>query len=280
MQVSVGCTLRYTLEKETGFVLQIEAAIADGQTVQSEMLSLPPSASNCPYSIYKDPVTLTRVIRTMLGPGQVEVVYEATIDLNTTSVNPIRVDEFDFTALPMEYLTYLAPSRYCPSDEFGAFAFQTFGAMPRGHSRVVAVCNWIYENLQYTSGSTGPNTTAADVFQSKKGVCRDYAHLGIALCRALGIPARYASVYCVALYPQDFHAIFQAYLIGPEGGAWYSFDPTRMSSVDEIVRIAAGRDAADVAFAWPQGEAKSEAPIVWARSPDHVATRTTLAVSS
>ncbi len=280
MQVSVGCTLRYTLPKETGFVFQIEAAKAEGQVVRHEILSLPTNPSNVGYAAYEDPVTLTRVIRTMLGPGPVEIVYEATVDLNTTSVDPILVDEFDFTALPMEYLTYLAPSRYCPSDVFSAFAFQTFGAMPRGHSRVVGVCNWIYDNLQYTSGSTGPNSTAVDVFQSKKGVCRDFAHLGIALCRALGIPARYASVYCVALYPQDFHAVFQAYLNGPDGGAWYSFDPTRKSSVDEIVRIAAGRDAADVAFAWPQGEAESEVPIVWASSPDHESTRTTLAVSS
>jgi len=150
--------------------------------------------------------------------------------------------------------------------------------MPRGHSRVVAICNWIYSNLEYTVGSTGPNSTAVDVFQSGKGVCRDYAHMGIALCRALGIPARYASVYAVALYPQDFHAVFQAYLKGPSGGAWFSFDPTRMSSVDEIVRIAAGRDAADVAFAWPQGEASFEAPIVSAVSPEHKAAMTVLAV--
>jgi transglutaminase-like putative cysteine protease len=280
MQVSVGSTLCYTLDKATGFVFQIEAAKADGQTVHNEMLSLPASTGIANYSAYEDPVTQTRVIRTVLGPGKVEIVYRATIDLNTKSVDPIRVDEFEFTALPMEYLTYLAPSRYCPSDVFAEFAFQTFGALAPGHSRVVGVCNWIYDNLQYTSGSTGPSSTAVDVFQSKKGVCRDFAHLGIALCRALGIPARYSSVYSVALFPQDFHAVFQAYLKGPDGGAWYSFDPTRMSSVDENVRIAAGRDAADVAFAWPQGAVKSEAPIVWALSPDHEATRTTLAVSS
>ncbi len=280
MQVSAGCTLRYALEKETGFVFQIEAAKADGQTVLSELLSLPASAGTAVYAAYEDPVTRTRVIRAMLGPGQVEVVYKATIELDTTSVDPACVNEFQFTALPMEYLTYLAPSRYCPSDVFAEFAFQTFGAMPQGHNRVAGVCNWIFDNLQYTGGSTGPNSNAVDVFHSKKGVCRDFAHLGITLCRSLGIPARYASVYAVALYPQDFHAIFQAYLNGPNGGAWYSFDPTRMSSVDEIVRIAAGRDAADVAFAWPRGEAKSEAPVVWATAPDHDTTRTTLAVSS
>jgi transglutaminase-like putative cysteine protease len=280
MQVSVACTLRYTLAEETGFVFQIQAAMAGKQTVFSEAISVPTSASKTFFTAYTDPVTLTRVIRAQLGPGEVEVGYQATVNLATASFEPNQVEEFEFTELPMEYLGYIAPSRYCPSDVFSEFAHQTFGAMPRGHSRVVAVCNWIYENLEYSIGSTGSNSTAVDVFQSKQGVCRDFAHLAISLCRALGIPTRYASVYAVAIYPQDFHAVFEAYLKGPNGGAWFSFDPTRMSSVDEIVRIAAGRDAADVAFAWPQGEAKSEVPIVSAVSPGHQATGTTLAVST
>lgn len=85
-------------------------------------------------------------------------------------------------------------------------------------------------------------------------MCRDFAHLGISMTRAIGVPARYASVYADHLSPQDFHAVFEAYLLGPNGGRWFAFDPTRMSSPDALVRISAGRDAADVAFAWPQGE--------------------------
>jgi transglutaminase-like putative cysteine protease len=268
MQVSVACKLRYTLAEETGFVFQIQAAMADKQTISNEAITIPVSASKKFFTTYTDPVTLTRVIRAMLGPGEVEVGYEATVNLEPNDVEPNEVYEFEFTELPMEYLTYLAPSRYCPSDVFTEFAFLTFGTMPRGHCRVVAVCNWIYENLEYLGGSTGPNSTAVDVFQSRQGVCRDFAHMGIALCRAMGIPTRYASVYAVGLEPQDFHAVFQAYLKGPNGGAWFTFDPTRMSSVDEAVRIAAGRDAADVAFAWPQGEAKSDAPVVIVSSLD------------
>lgn len=280
MQITVGCKLRYALRGRTGFVLQIEAARADGQSVVGEQLSLPAGDGNAGYSSYEDPVTSTRVIRTLLGPGAIEIEYRATVDVENSIEDANLVSEFDFAALPMEYLTYIAPSRYCPSDVFAKFAFETFGAIPRGHGRVTAICDWINTNLTYKVGSTGPNTTASDVFQSRQGVCRDYAHLGIALCRALGIPARYASVYAVSLTPQDFHAIFQVYLSGTAGGAWYSFDPTRMSSVDAVVRIAAGRDAADVAFGWPQGEAQAEAPIVWATSPEHGTTRTTLAVSS
>lgn len=268
MPVSVACKLRYTLAEETGFVFQIQAAMAENQTISDEAISIPISAGKSFFTAYTDPVTLTRVIRAMLGPGDVEVGYRATVNLAPNSIEPNQVDEFDFTELPMEYLTYLAPSRYCPSDVFSEFAFKTFGGLPRGHSRVVAVCNWIHENLEYSGGSTGPNSNAVDVFQSGKGVCRDFAHMGIVLCRAMGIPSRYASVYAVALEPQDFHAVFQVYLKGPNGGAWFSFDPTRMSSIENIVRIAAGRDAADVAFAWPQGEAKSEVPLVSALSRD------------
>jgi len=280
MQISVACTLRYTLAEETGFVFQIQSAMTENQTISSEAISIPVSSGKRFFTAYTDPVTLTRVIRCMLGPGDIEVGYQAAVNLESIKLDPGEVDEFEFTELPMEYLTYLAPSRYCPSDVFSEFAFQTLGGLPCGYSRVVSVCNWIYENVEYTSGSTGPNSTAIDVFQSKQGVCRDFAHLGISLCRALGIPARYASVYAVALYPQDFHAVFQAYLKGPNGGAWFTFDPTRMSSVDEVVRIAAGRDAADVAFAWPQGEVSFDVPIIELTSLEHKLTGTTLAVPS
>jgi transglutaminase-like putative cysteine protease len=281
MEISVGCRLRYDMAQPTYFIFQIEAARADGQMVKTETLRLPPTVSGTGYEIYCDPVTMTRKVRALLGPGPVEVVYEATVDVDATGFDPADVREFDFAALPMDYLDDLAPSRYCPSDTFTEFAHQTFGDCPRGHVRVSKIADWIFENIQYESGSTGPYTNAADVFQSRKGVCRDFAHLGISLCRALGIPARYASVYADALSPQDFHAVFQAYLDGPKGGEWFAFDASRMSSVDSLVRIAAGQDAADVAFAWPQGEVTYEVPEVWAKAEgrDHT-RRTSLAIGS
>jgi len=122
MQVSVECTLRYTLAEETGFVFQIQAAIAEKQTISAEAISIPVSAGKKFFTAYTDPVTLTRVIRAMLGPGDVAVGYQATVNLEANSVDPNDVYEFDFTELPMEYLTYLAPSRYCPSDVFSQFA--------------------------------------------------------------------------------------------------------------------------------------------------------------
>jgi transglutaminase-like putative cysteine protease len=278
MEINVGCRLRYETTEATAFIFQIEAAKADSQTVMQEMLTLPPGSVS---DLYVDPVTLTRKVRTFLGPGPVEVVYEATVGVDASGFDPAQVMEFDFAQLPLEYVEYLAASRYCPSDVFTKLAFETFGQLPRGHTRVTAVCDWIFNSITYASGSTGPSSTSVDVFESKQGVCRDFAHLGISLCRALGIPARYASVYADALSPQDFHAVFQAYLNGPKGGEWFAFDPSRMSSVDAMVRIAAGRDAADVAFAWPQGPVTSQPPEVWASAPGRAhSMRTPLAVST
>jgi transglutaminase-like putative cysteine protease len=281
MDITVGCKLGYVIKEPTYFIFQIEAAKADGQFVQSETLSLPPNKAGIGYEAYVDPISLTRRIRCLLGPGQVEVDYQATVSVDTGGFDPATVREFDFHELPLSYVDYLTPSRFCPSDVFTDFAFEQFGALARGHTRVAAICDWIFDNIRYQAGSSGPSTNAADVFKAKEGVCRDFAHLGISMCRALGIPARYASVYADALTPQDFHAIFQAYLYGPKGGEWFSFDATRMSSVEAVVRIAAGKDAAEVAFAWPQGEVEGGKPEITVNALGRTHTeRTELAVSS
>lgn len=280
MQMSVGCRLKYGASEPTYFILQILPALADGQLVVGETLTLPPNAAGVGYDVDVDPVTETRKVRALLGPGAIEITYQASIATNENSFDPASVQEFAFQNLPIRYLDYIAPSRYCPSDTFTDFARAQFGAIAPGHGRVTAICDWIFANMRYQSGSTGPSTNAADVFHAGQGVCRDFAHLGISLCRALGIPSRYASVYADGLTPQDFHAVFQAYLYGPAGGAWFTFDPTRMSSVDAVVRIAAGRDAADVAFAWPQGTVESAPPEVWAEAPGRATNqRTPLAVA-
>lgn len=281
MDISVGCELSYSLTEPTFFALQIEAANADSQSVLEEALAFEGPVDARHTLSYSDPITQTRKLRCLLGPGDVKVRYTATVRVAGSVEDPATVREIPFGQLPMDCLDELVPSRYCPSDLFIAFANETFGDVPPGHTRVARICDWIHANIRYQAGSTGPASDATHVFQAREGVCRDFAHLGISLSRALGIPARYASVYADALSPQDFHAVFQAYLAGPEGGAWYTFDPTRMSSVDAVARIAAGRDAADVAFAWPQGEVAFTPPVVFANAVgrDHT-IRTNDAVSS
>ena len=142
-------------------------------------------------------------------------------------------------------LPYLNPSRYCESDRLATFAMAEFGRLDRGYSRVAAICQWTHDHLNYLPGITNASTGACDVLILRSGVCRDYAHLAIALCRALCIPARYVSGYAVTLDPPDFHGFFEAYL----GNHWYLFDATRLAPLAGLVRIGMGRDAADVPFA-------------------------------
>ena len=274
MNVNVGCRLTYQATARTPFIFQFEAVRADGQTITSERLTLPNR-----FDAFVDPSTQNRIVRTIMGPGEITIEYEARVHTLGLSDQPQSVAEMNFMNLPQDVLPFLAPSRYCPSDTFTEFSFAAFGNVAPGHARIKAICDWIFGNIRYEAGSTGPNSSAAEVFQAGAGVCRDFAHLGISLCRALGIPARYTSVYAADLSPQDFHATFQAYLIGPHGPAWYMFDPTRMSSADAVVRIAAGRDAADVAFSWPQAPVTLTAMDVWALAEGrNVPTLTSAAV--
>jgi len=125
-------------------------------------------------------------------------------------------------------------------------AQREFGAMAPGYSRVVAICRWIRKHIQYQIGSSNPNTSAADVVVQRAGVCRDLAHLAIAFCRALNIPARFIASYSdFPDPPPDFHALFEAFL----DERWYLFDPTELAPRNQVIRIGTGRDATDVAFA-------------------------------
>jgi transglutaminase-like putative cysteine protease len=145
------------------------------------------------------------------------------------------------------------PSRYCESDSLRRVAQQLFGHLPPGLGRVRAVESWIHESVDYQTGVTQPTTPAQEVFVQRVGVCRDFAHLGITLCRALNIPARLVVGYVnFAEPPQDFHAVFEAWL----DGRWMLFDATRMAPIDRLVRIGTGRDAKDVAFATIFGDVK------------------------
>jgi transglutaminase-like putative cysteine protease len=157
-----------------------------------------------------------------------------------------RAKEMPIEALPHEVLPDLMPTRYCESDRLASAATKMFGPIDPGYARVQAVCDWIHEHIEYRAGSTNTTTTACDVFLQRSGVCRDFAHLGVAFCRALNIPARLAVGYArFDTPPPDFHAVFEAFV----GGHWELFDPTGLADPQDLVRIAVGRDAGDVAFA-------------------------------
>lgn len=146
--------------------------------------------------------------------------------------------------LPDDVLLYLLQSRYCPSDKMQEKALAIIGDAPAGYPQVEAIRSWIHANLQYQYGVSSATTDALDTLGHGAGVCRDFAHVGIALCRSLQVPARMVVGYLHLLDPMDLHAWFEAFV----GGRWYTFDATQSAPRGGRVVLAYGRDAADVAF--------------------------------
>ena len=278
MDFHIGCTLRYRAQTLTPFVFNLEAARFARQQIRSETLTTHPALGE--PDRFEDAQSGNRYVRYLVPEGPFQIDYQATIALDPLMLDPTEVTEIAAGSLPMEVLPYLNASRYCQSDRLSRFANRQFGHEPAGHQRATAICNWIRDNVDYQPGTSDALTSAYDTLGDRAGVCRDFAHLAIALCRAVGIPARYISAYAWQLQPPDFHAVFEAFLHGPGGGAWYLFDPTRMAALDGLVRIGAGRDAADVAFCSIYGSAETASPSVWIKGPQPGPLRTTQAVST
>jgi transglutaminase-like putative cysteine protease len=257
--IDVGSQLTYEVRCVSVFRFKIAAAITDHQAITNEVLQFDPpqSVEDCAVGLEGN-----RLQRVVVQPCTLHVRYNASAELSPEVDCPMDVQESDIATVPADVLTYLNPSRYCQSDLLARFAFEEFGGIARGFRRVQAICDWVNTHLEYTPGSTTATTTAADVLLQRTGVCRDYAHLAITLCRGLGIPARYVSGYAVNLQPPDFHGFMEAFL----DGNWYLFDPTKLASTNGLVRIAVGRDAADVAFATFTGNAVLKISKVWASS--------------
>jgi transglutaminase-like putative cysteine protease len=231
-----------------------------------------------PLETYAMPESGNRYVRLLAQPGPILLSYEAEVELLVHRADPATVGETPLAELAFEVLPHLYPSRYCQSDRLERAAQSDFGQTERGHARVTALCNWIYEWIDYSRGTSDAHTSACDTLIDRAGVCRDFAHLGIALCRALGIPARFVSAYAYQLQPPDFHAVFEAWI----GDRWYLFDPTRQAALDGIVRIGVGRDASEVSFASIHGEAEpTETEVrIEAAEEDRSSSRTTDAIST
>lgn len=242
MHVShIEAKLDYEVTAPAHMLLNIEAARAGVQTVVRESLAIEPPAE---VRVFCDEASGNRFLRFDVQPGPLSIAYTATVQRTQPEVAH-DLHEMPVNEVPDEVLHYLMPTRYCESDLMARCAFQLFGDLPPGIGRVQAIVDWIHDSLTYEPGSTDSTSTAREVFVQRAGVCRDFAHLGITFCRALNIPARLVVGY-VAFEepPQDFHAVFEAWL----GGQWVLFDATRMAPVDRLVRVGTGRDAKDVAF--------------------------------
>ena len=238
---TVETVLEYDIQAPTHFCFNIEAADWPMQKIVSERLAV---SSGVSVHSFTDPGSGNRFFRFDAPPGPLIVDYKAQVEVFSAHIDE-HLPETPVSQVPDEIFHYLMPTRYCESDVLSAQAQQLFGNVAPGISRVRQVIRWIHDNIEYRPNSSTSTTTAQDVFAQRAGVCRDFAHLGITFCRALNIPARLVVGYVwFDEPPQDFHAIFEAWI----GGRWVLFDPTGMAPVDRVVRIGTGRDAKDVAF--------------------------------
>jgi transglutaminase-like putative cysteine protease len=239
------------------FIFNIHAAHTRRQHVVEESLSL---NQNVATKVETDPATLNRYLRLSARPGPLHVTYRATVDLLHFMAQPGQVPEVLVARLPAQVLGYIYPSRYCQSDRLLKFAMREFGQQRHGYSRVQGIRDWVLQHTRFTQNTSDSNTSAIDTLLETVGVCRDFAHLMIALCRAMNIPARFTTGIDYgadpALGPTDFHAYVEAYL----GDRWYMFDPSGTAIPMGLVRFGTGRDAADVAFATIFGSVRSSAP--------------------
>jgi transglutaminase-like putative cysteine protease len=184
----------------------------------------------------------TRLHVASVDEGGVDVDYHVEYDGSLPQVDNYEVDQF----------RYLRPSRYCESDTLGPTARREFSGLT-GRDLLAGVSSWVGQELYYVPGSSQPTDGAVQTLLARQGVCRDYAHLVVALLRALDVPARLASVYAPGLSPMDFHAVAEAFI----DGDWYAVDATTLAPRTSLMRIATGRDASDTAFLSTRGGAVS-----------------------
>lgn len=248
-----------TAEPGCDFIFNIQAAQTQHQSVLTEQLDI--SQPLAPHQ-YVDPVSHNRYLRLKAVAGPLRVHYAATVAINHHVAQPREVGEVAVANLPGPVLPYLYPSRYCQSDRLHRLAVKEFGHLWQGYSRVQAIRDWVTHRVTFRSNSSTGNTSAVDTLVEEVGVCRDFAHLMIALCRAVNIPARFATGIDYGadpvLGPTDFHAYVEVYL----GDRWYLFDPSGVAIPMGFVRFATGRDAADAAFATIFGGVMADAPVI------------------
>ena len=243
MKFKVSAQLGYEVKAPSTLIINVHALRTAHQTILSENLDIEPyiKAEELPAVNAEN-----RFVRLDISePCSINISYDATVD-NYYKIKDYRnFREVLVSQFNPSVLTYLNPSRYCQSDKLYRLANNTFGQIENTYKQVVAITEWIHKNVEYLSGFSNSETSAYDTVTQQAGVCRDFAHLGIALCRALTIPARYFTGYAYRLVPADFHACFEAYI----GGEWILFDATKLAPLNGLVKIATGRDAADAAIA-------------------------------
>lgn len=241
MRVKTICQLKYNAPNNVPFIMMLRPKSGIGQQIIEETFQLSPAIN---LTEYVDSFgNACQRFLSPIGDFQVESIVIAetneSVDVNfDAEIIPVE-------NLPEETLIYLLPSRYCESDLFLSMAVEITQEYQTGYQKAEAIREWVYNNISYQYGFSNSSSTACSVNQSGVGVCRDFSHLGISLCRAINIPARMVVGYLYQLEPMDLHAWYEVYL----ENQWYTFDATQPEPKGNRLVLAHGRDASDVAFA-------------------------------
>lgn len=265
--LKLGCDFNYDAAAPTPTIFQVEPNDPARATIHDAAWTNTPEMTLHSYAdLYGNPCT-----RVVLPEGRSSFRYDALAEI------PDAVEDYDENApelpaeeLPDDVLIYTLPSRYCLPDVLGGYAWEQFGQLKPGYQRVQAVCDFVNGHLTFQYGSSTSTSTAADVYASGFGVCRDFTQLAISFCRALNIPARYVFGYLPEVdvpadpSPMDFAAWMEVWL----GDRWWTFDPRNNVRRKGRVLIGRGRDASDVAMATTFGGPQLESMVVIAEETE------------
>ena len=262
-----GCQITYRAQSTAPIILTLKPKQGLAQYIHRERFSVEPRQGMIEYEDSHGNV----IHRFKLHEGVNTIRYDSLVWVPSTPENstafgpPVPVEQ-----LPDSVLRYTLPSRYCDSYKLFDFSFQHFGQVPHGAERVQAICDWVHANIEYRQFCGSPVTAASDIVAQRYGVCRDFAHTAIALCRTFNLPCRYVSGYVPDVAwqdngtPMDFHAYFEVYL----SDGWHVFDARFNKPRIGRIKIAHGLDAVDGAFATIYGAANWERFEVWSYQID------------
>jgi transglutaminase-like putative cysteine protease len=240
MRLHAGCHFSFETNLPTAATFMLRPRSGEGQWIVSEEYVTEPCI---PVVEYTD--SYGNLCQRLVVPQGKFSLYTSVV---TETADAIAVDGrapfIPVEDLPSDALHFLLPSRYCQSDMLSSLVWEIVKDAAPGYAQVEAIRSWIFSNIQYRYGTSTASTSAVETAQTRVGVCRDFAHLGIALCRSLNIPARMVVGYLYELKPMDLHAWFEVFV----GEQWYTVDPTQAEPKGNRIAIAYGRDAADVAF--------------------------------
>jgi transglutaminase-like putative cysteine protease len=255
MRLKAGCHLTIESESKTPMIAMLRPRSGEEQWVTKESYQLEPFTMVREYTDGFGNLCQ----RLVAPPGKFHIRVDAEVETSEKIAVQLGAPYTEIADLPEDALQFLLPSRYCPADKLEERAQKIAGKAKRGYDQVEAIRSWIADNIEYKYGVSSATTDASDTLRDGAGVCRDFAHIGISLTRALEIPARMVVGWLYELDPMDMHAWFEAYV----GDRWYTFDATQKHPRGGRIAVAYGRDAIDVALFSEYGPTQVRDMKVW-----------------